>query len=257
MLEHALERGGRRRRGARRRRRRPRSCRCPRPATRTRRRCRVPARRRRAGRTADGLIPDTPVVLSCQQGRGLLRPGADPLRRRPRRARGRDRGPARHQRRRQVDAAEGRQRAGQGRRRRGAAGRRRPITGEPAETDRPPGPVAHAGRPRRLPDADGGREPPARHLDDPQGPPRRGRGQGAGDRPLPDSAPAGPPAGGQPLGRRAADALAGHGAHGDAQGAHDRRALARPGADRGGPAARGGQAAARRRARRSSWWSSR
>ena len=131
------------------------------------------------------------------------------------------------------------------------------ITGEPGGGDRPPGPVAHARRPGHLPDPLGGREPPAGHLDDPQGPPRRRRGQGAGARPVPDSAPAGPPAGGQPLGRRAADALAGHGAHGDAQGPHDRRALARPGADRGGPAARGGQAAARRPAPRSSSWSSR
>ena len=66
-------------------------------------------------------------------------------------------------------------------------------------------------------------------------------------RPVPDPAPAGTPAGGQPLGRRAADAVARHGAHGHPQGAHDRRAVARPGPDGGGPAAPGGQAAARGR----------
>ena len=62
---------------------------------------------------------DRPFV---QQGRGVLRPGADPLRCRPRRARGRDRRPARHERRRQVDVAQGCQRTGQGRWRLGPAG---------------------------------------------------------------------------------------------------------------------------------------
>ena len=69
ILEHALSerRGGRPgeradcRRGAVRRR----SCRCPTRVTRTRRRCRWSRRRRPV--QADGLIPDSPVVLSCQQ----------------------------------------------------------------------------------------------------------------------------------------------------------------------------------------------
>ena len=50
----------------------------------------------------------------------------------------------------------------------------------PGGGDRPPGPVPHARRAWHLPHADGRREPPPGHLDDPQGPPRRGRGQGSG-----------------------------------------------------------------------------
>ena len=68
--------------------------------------------------------PGQPGGVVVPAGRGLLRTGADPLRRRPRRARGRDRGAARHQRRRQVHPVEGRQRSGQGGRRCGVARRR-------------------------------------------------------------------------------------------------------------------------------------
>ena len=84
-----------------------------------------------AGRRAHPGQPGRAVVPA---GRGLLRPGADPLRGGPRRARGRDRGPARHQRCRQVDVVEGRQRSGQGGRRRGVARRRTPS---PASRPRP------------------------------------------------------------------------------------------------------------------------
>ena len=91
-----------------------------------------------------------------RQGRGVLRPGADPLRCRPRGARGRDRGPARHERRRQVDAAQGCQRTGQGRRGLGPAGRHRRSTGtrpsrSPARACRSC-PVAVASSPRSAVD---------------------------------------------------------------------------------------------------------
>ena len=152
--------------------------------------------------------------------------------------------------------AQGRERPRQGRGRLGpAAGRAdRRRTGR---VHRPPGPLPHAGWAGHLPDPDRRREPPPRHVDDPQGPRRRRRGTRTGPGPVPHPAPAGTPAGRQPLGRRAADALAGHGTHGHAEGPDDRRALARPGPDRRGPAARRREVAARGRARRSSWWSSR
>ena len=129
-------------------------------------------RRLGSGRTGASGVPTderrnsgTPVRCqnqsACSHLGGLtavLRIAAGALRRRPRRGRRRDRGPARHQRRRQVDGAAGRGRPRPGHRRHGRPRRRRPVR-RADRPDRGVGLRPHARRAGRVPDPHRRREP--------------------------------------------------------------------------------------------------
>ena len=163
--------------------------------------------------------------------RGGLRPGAGAVRRRHGGAPRRDRRAARHQRRRQVDAAQGHQRRRRPDRRRDLlrGARHHPRRRRADHRAR-----HHPGARRQggVPHADRGRAPPRRGV----AVSRRSRATSkTANAEVLDDLPAPARAhrsdGGQPVGRRAADAGARHGVHRQAQAADDRRAVARPGAD--------------------------
>ncbi len=150
--------------------------------------------------------------------------------------RGRDRRPARHERRRQVDAAEVDQRRRRGRPRRHRARRARHHA-RPAERDRRARHRADARRQGRVRLAHRQGEPRTGRMDEP---PRSGRRQGGdrrGARDVPDPRRTTRLPRGQPVRRPAADAGAGDELHHAAEGAADRRAVARAGAGDRRPAA--------------------
>ena len=115
--------------------------------------------------------------------------------------RGRDRRPARHQRRRQVDRAAGRGRPRPGDRRHGLPRRRRPVR-RADRPDRGVGLRAHAGRAGRVPDAHRRRQPAAGDLAAAFRPGGRGGRPGGDARPVPG--PAGAASGSWPGTCRAA-----------------------------------------------------
>ncbi len=80
--------------------------------------------------------------------------------------------------------------------------------------DRPVRPDHDAGRSRHLPLADGGREPASGLVADPSPPGRSGGGSGSSRGHVPGARGAIRCGGGQPVGRRAADAVVGHGVPG-------------------------------------------
>ena len=166
---------------------------------------------------------------------------AGALRGRLRGRRGRDRGPDGHQRRRQVDAAQGhrRPRAGLGG---GDRVRRSGHDPHAARRGRRSRGLGRAGRSGRVHAAERGRQPASRGVGQEASRRRRGGGHPAGPRHVPDPARSARRAGRQPVGRPAADADARHGLHRQATAADDRRAVARPGALGGQPAPRGSSA---------------
>ena len=198
-------------------------------------------RRRGPGRDAAGAPGRSPeAAAACASLDVALRRRAGALRRRPRGGGGRDRGPARHQRRRQVDAAQGH--LG---RDRGRAGARsifdgRDITHAPPGRDRRrwASPRCPAGK-GVFPGAHRRREPAGRRLDGPRAtrPPWPSAGREVHELfPVLGRAPRRPRR--RPVGRPAADAGAVDGVPHPAPAARDRRAVARPGPRRRRPAAR-------------------
>ena len=185
-------------------------------------------------------------MLLCQGVSVVLRQRAGALQRRLRGRRGRDRRAARHERRRQVDAAQGDRRHRRAERRRDRLRRSRHDL-HAAERDR--GPRRHDGprRPGRVPRPDRAREPHPRRLAAPARQGARRRGHRARARAVPHPARAHGPGGRQPLRRPAADAHPRDGVHREAAPADDRRALARPRTVGRRPAARHRARAARRR----------
>ena len=129
------------------------------------RRRRRPGVARRGGPLGGALrAPPRPVrAVAGARARRRLRRSHDHPRRRPRPPRGRDRRPARHERRRQEHAAQVDQRRRRGRSRGGGARRPRHHP-RPAERDRQPRRRPTPRRRRSVRRADRRREPDARHV---------------------------------------------------------------------------------------------